>query len=541
MLKIVVIVDKTGSAIDRLAKGMAKYHTNLDYVVIPVHPKRPDAAQLEAFEREAFDADIIDYAYYRTAEMLRARYPWLKSKKSVLQIHNPYCITESDWNDYDMVVANNKSIYDELEHITTSNLELIPNTIDTDFWTYNTEWEPNTNVIMVAARIESKKGVLEVAKACYDLNLNFHLVGSVSKPDYFAEVLKVKNVTFHENISDEALRDLYHRSTIHVCNSIDNFESGPNPLLEAALCGVPILTRKVGHVPELYNGENMVINEAPSTDVAAIKEHLNQMLMDKKRLEELRDNAWNTMKARSNERRAYQYQRLYRQVLSDTTPVSIVVPIYDKPEIIRKCLDALARQTYQNIEVLVVDDNPLGILRPDSENEHLVRDFAKLVSFPVRYTNTAQIVVDRAHPDGYSDYGLARARNVGTIQATGQLMVYCDTRQVMDADCIEQFVKYAKPRYWIFGNKGGGKKSFVENLSCIYRQDIINAGMFSERGNMYGYQSQELRYRVRNQGIHTEYIESAKATPAGKSSNRNRKRGEIVRAKNLLYTMELDA
>lgn len=541
MLKVVVVVDKIGSAIDRLARGIEKYHQNINFVILDIHPKRPSPEQLDRFEKEAIDADIIDAQYFRSIEMLRQRYSWLKNKKIILAHHNPYSIFEGDWNDYDTVIASNKSIYDDLEGITSSNLELIPLTIDTDFWTYNLDWTPNNNVIMVAARIESKKGILEVAKACQDLNLNFHLVGSISKPDYFMEIIKLRGVTYHENISNDELKKLYYSSTIHVCNSVDNFESGTMPILEAAMCGVPILTRNVGHVPDLYNGKNMVINSASSTDVDSIKHHLEQMIMDKQKLEELRDEAWNTVKARSDERRAYQYQKLYRRVMHpNDIPVSVIVPIYDKPDIIRKCLDAIARQTYKNIEIVVVDDNPASVMDKNSGNKRLVEQFSSFVGVPVRYISTSQIVADCHHSEAYSDYGLARARNMGTIEATGELMVYCDTRQIMDDDCVEQFVKYAKPRYWIFGNKGGNKKSFVENLSCIYRQDIINAGMFSERGDMYGYQSQELRYRVRNQGINTEYIEKARAVPAGKSSNRNRRRDEIVKAKNILYKMELD-
>jgi GT2 family glycosyltransferase len=77
-------------------------------------------------------------------------------------------------------------------------------------------------------------------------------------------------------------------------------------------------------------------------------------------------------------------------------------------------------------------------------------------------------------------------------------------------------------------------------LSAILREDIVNAGMFNERCNMYGAMSQELRFRTRNQGIKTEYVESAKASPLGKSSNRNKKRQEIVLAKNMLYKLGLD-
>lgn len=94
MLKVVAVVDKEGTAIDRMARGNGKYNDNLDYKVLAVHPKRPDAQQLAAFEVEAHNADIIDWQYFRTAEMLKGRYPWLKDKKQILTHHNPYSIHE---------------------------------------------------------------------------------------------------------------------------------------------------------------------------------------------------------------------------------------------------------------------------------------------------------------------------------------------------------------------------------------------------------------------------------------------------------------
>ena len=544
MLKVTAVVDKTGTAIDRLAKGVAKFHSNLDYRVVDVHPKRPSQEQLKAFTDAALDADIIDWQYFKSAEMLCARYTWLDGKKQMLAHYNPYSIESGDWNGYDLVTADNQYIYERLGKITQSPVEYIGLTVDTDFWTFNSDWKPNRNVIMVANRIESKKGILEVAMACAELNLHFILVGAISDPEYFYSVKQAGPVEFHERITDEKLRELYHKSTIHVCNSVDGFESGTLPILEAMLCGVPVITRKIGHVPELYNGENMVIHERSTEDVEAIKNLLQETLMDKKKLESLRDKGWQSAKSRSNERRAYTYQKLYRQLLSDKAPVSVVVPVCNRPETTRRCLDAIARQSYKNIEVILADDS----LNFDNLQEY--ENYKKFVSFPVRYINTGQYVSCREDVlqaatldkpiGGHKDYGLARARNLATIEATGDIMVYCDQRMIMEPDAIERFVERIKPKYWLYGNKGA-RKEFVENFSAIYRRDIINAGMFSERCTTYGGLSQETRIRVRNQGIQTEFVEAARAMPLGKSNNRNRKRGQIVVSKNMLWKMGLEA
>lgn len=525
MLKIIALVDKQGTALDRLAQGVAKYHDNVDYKVLAVHPKRPDPQQLADFESEAKDADIIDAQYYRTLNKLRELYPWLKNKKTILTHNNPYAVEEQEWNDVDMNVGNNDYITKRLGEITEKPVEYVPLTVDTDFWAFNPDWQPNKNVIMVANRIESKKGILPVAIACADLNLHFILVGAISNMDYMQAIMATGNVEFHEQISDQKLKELYHKSTIHVCNSVDKFESGTLPILESMLCGVPVLTREIGHVPELNNGENMYLLNGVPEDVEGIKDKLLEIISDKKRLSQTRDRAWQTAKVRSNERRAYMYQKLYRQVLSDETPVSVVVPIYDKPEIISKCLNAIAEQTHKNIEVLVCNDG-------DSDNKEIVDDFAKYVNFPVRYiaTDNGQIVPDY--------YGLAKARNLGIIEATGEVIVFCDERMIMEPNCISEFLKYLKPKTWLYGNKGA-KKEFVENLSCAYRTDVINFGLFNERITKYGGLSQETRNRFKNQGGRTEFVEGAKAIPSGKSSNRNRKKQDIIEMKNLLWKINL--
>ncbi len=519
MLKVVCVVDKTGTALDRLAKQVIPYHDNIDYVVCDVHPKRPDPEQLDCFEREAMTADIIDYQYFRTAVMLRERYEWLRDKKSILTHNNPYSYKEDKWEWADANVGNNTEIAKGLDNQGSPNVSHIPITTNPEFWKFNTEWQPTKSVIMVANRIESKKGILPVATAVGNLGLKFVLVGAISDNDYFTDIMQTGSVEYHEQISDEDLRELYYGSLLHVCNSVDNFESGTMPILEAMMCGTPVLTRKVGHVPDISNGENLFINENEHDDVFLLQKQIENIINDKKKLEEVRQSAWNTAKNFNSERRAFMYQRLYR-TMKEGESVSIIVPICDKPEVTRKNLTAIASQDYPNIELVVVDDG-------ESQREY-IDEFSKMVDFPVRYI-----------PNNRDDYGLARGRNRAIIESTGNIIVFCDQRMVMDKNCVSELVRNLAIRKWAYGNKGG-KKDFVENLSAIYRDDIIRSGMFCERMDMYGGMSQEVRVRTRMQGITHEYIETAKATPTGKSSNRNRKREEIVKMKNRLFKMDLN-
>lgn len=529
MLKICSISDKTGTAIDRLCKVVKPYHKNIDYVVLDVHPKRPRPEQLARVEQECRTADVIDYQYFRTAEFLRNKYEWLKEIPSVLTHNNPYSIKESDWNSYQAVIGNNKSIRADLENITSSRVEHIPIVVDPFFWRFNEDYKFNKSVIMVANRIESKKGILPVAKACKELGIKMQLVGAISQPDYFKEIIDTGVVHFAQECSDEELRDMYYEAGVHVCNSIDNFESGTMPILESIYCGVPVITRKIGHVPD-FADKSIVINDHDSDDVEHLVELIRQTLYepleDKKasnyksvesKLQDMRQNAWYSIKHMNPERRAYMYQKLYRELLEDT-PVSVILPVAGKEEVTRENLTAIANQTHKNIEIIVIDDGEV-------DQEKNIIDFADTVSMPIRYIRL-----------GGKGYNLAKARNMAAVEATSDIIVFCDQRMIMQEDCVEKFVSNLEMNTWLYGNKGA-KKDWIENLSCIYRADFMKLGGFNERMNLYGGLSQETRWRARQQGFNLEYVESAKAIPSGKSSNKRTKKYEILTMKNKCWKM----
>lgn len=515
MMRVVAVVDKVGTALDRLAKGVAPYHGNLDYHVVDVHPKRPSPEQLQRFEDLARSADIIDYQYFRTADMLRNRYDWLRDIPSVLTHNNPYSIKERDWNDYDVNVGNNREITKNLKSITKTRVEYIPLVVDPLFWKFNDDYKFERSVIMVANRIESKKGILPVAKACKEMGIKMYLVGAISDPGYWQEIISTGVVEFAQEVPDDKLRELYYKAGVHVCNSVDNFESGTLPILESMFCGVPVLSRPVGHVPDIGEDGNIVINNSDPDDVDALTTLLTQMFADKKKLEDQRHQAWFSIKDRNFERRAYTYQRLYRELLGEQ-PVSVIVPVAGRPDVTSKTINAILEQTHSNLEVIVVDDGEVK----QEETVKVLKDFS---SIPFRY-----ISIDEP------GYNLARARNVGAIEATSDTLVFCDQRMVLQPNCIEEFLKELKPHHWLYGNKGS-KKDFVENLSCILREDFFTLGMFNEHITQYGGMSQECRSRARRQGFNTMFVENARATPEGKSSNKRRKKYEIMAMKNLLW------
>jgi glycosyltransferase involved in cell wall biosynthesis len=68
--------------------------------------------------------------------------------------------------------------------------------------------------------------------------------------------------------SVEEMVAFYHSLDVYVCAS--RSEGAPNPCLEAAACGLPVVTTPVGSMPELIrHGENGLFVERDTADIAA--------------------------------------------------------------------------------------------------------------------------------------------------------------------------------------------------------------------------------------------------------------------------------
>jgi glycosyltransferase involved in cell wall biosynthesis len=115
--------------------------------------------------------------------------------------------------------------------------------------------------------------------------------------------------------------------------------------------------------------------------------------------------------------------RPVRDAPSDTVLVTVVVCTRDRPEQLRGCLDALATQTYEPFEVLVVDNAP---------TDDRTRDLA--AEYQVRYA---------CEPTP----GLDWARNLGWQEAGGEIVAYTDDDARPDAGWIAALARqFATPQ-----------------------------------------------------------------------------------------------
>lgn len=527
-MRILLVAEKEGTAIHRLCVQLQKSAWWHSFRIVCVHPKRPNPVQIMEFERGMEWADVIDFEYWKTAELLTDMYEI--KKPMILSHHNPYDLQQSAWTKYKVNVVSN-SEQQRMMRVPSTRIDL---PVDLDYWTFESQERPEKEisyeVIMVQNRIEGKKGALPVAEACKRLGARMLLVGDVSDPEYLDKIMQTGAVTFYQRISDDELRELYHKSLVHVCNSIDNFESGTLPILESMSCGTPVLTRKIGHVPDLFNGRNMQVRQGAVEDVEDIVNHLKALIDNKALRDEIRTEGNHSLRYRNYEIYARKYSKIYHNVLQLQELVTAIIPTVGTPEQLITTLSGVMSQTYGPMEIIVVDDS-----NDPQANKAVIEQLRDKTEHTIKFFTSATYTIGE---NGLvKTYGLARARNKAILEAEGKWLWFVDDRMVANRKALQEFYDRKKEKMWLWGVKDGVKKSFVENFSFVNRTDLILAGAFNEQITQYGGMTQEVRSRWERNGNFLDFVSTAEATTQRKSSAKWTRYRDIAKSKTQCYKL----
>ncbi len=107
--------------------------------------------------------------------------------------------------------------------------------------------------------------------------------------------------------------------------------------------------------------------------------------------------------------------------LTDTPLVSIIIGNYNYGHFIRQAIDSALNQTYQNIEVIVVDDGS------EDESREIISKYGNLI-VPIFKENGGQ-------PSNY---------NAGFAKSTGEIICFLDSDDMFVPDKIEKVIKTFK-------------------------------------------------------------------------------------------------
>ncbi|NIT04308.1 glycosyltransferase [Candidatus Saccharibacteria bacterium] len=182
--------------------------------------------------------------------------------------------------------------------------------------------------------------------------------------------------------------------------------------------------------------------------------------------------------------------------------VSVIIPAYNAAQFLPETIESALKQTYKNIEVIVVDDGSTD------NTEEVVK------KYPVRY-----IKIEHSG-------GPATPRNEGVHKAKGELVAFLDSDDVWLSKKLEKQVDFLRKRDFDFvscdaviidedGKKlrksylGGRKIPEGEVFSSLYQDNfiitsatlarktvLIDAGLFDSSVNLVGVEDYDLWLRV---------------------------------------------
>lgn len=142
--------------------------------------------------------------------------------------------------------------------------------------------------------------------------------------------------------------------------------------------------------------------------------------------------------------------------------VSVIVPIYNAQKYLRQCVESILYQTYQNLELLLIDDG-------STDGCADICDRYALEDTRVRVIHK---------PNG----GLVSARKAGVKQATGDYVVWVDADDWIESFWIEELVR-------------AQERSQVEMVAADLYFDIGDSSKIIRNGFSYGVYEGKALYR----------------------------------------------
>ena len=199
---------------------------------------------------------------------------------------------------------------------------------------------------------------------------------------------------------------------------------------------------------------------------------------------------------------------------------SIIIPAYNRAEILKATVPAVLSQTLNDFELIIADDGSADDTKTVVENFKDVR---------IKY---------------YHQYnkGVCAARNLGAQNANGEFVIFLDSDDHIEKNWLKDFYNSIKARnadiaFCSVKVQRGNQHNFIDPKDPYHNKKdwgVFLAGAFAVRRNIFikigmydthvhfG-ENTELSYRIKKENVVPVFIEAAnlvyKPSPAGGSKN----------------------
>jgi len=170
--------------------------------------------------------------------------------------------------------------------------------------------------------------------------------------------------------------------------------------------------------------------------------------------------------------------------------LSIIIPVFNEEKEIVLCLKSLAKQTYKNLEIIVVDDGSVD------KTTEIISKF--------QVPNSKLILLKQKHE------GPGEARNLGVKHAGGDILVFVDADMTFDRNFLKHLVKPI-----VIGKAKGtfSKQEYVSNWNNVWaRCWNINEGWENKRRHSKDYPDKQKVFRAI---LKSEFDKVGGFTPGG--------------------------
>ncbi|MFG6370064.1 MAG: glycosyltransferase [Lachnospiraceae bacterium] len=101
--------------------------------------------------------------------------------------------------------------------------------------------------------------------------------------------------------------------------------------------------------------------------------------------------------------------------------VSVIIPVYNGKKYIKETLNSILQSTYQNLEVLVINDGST--------------DNSRQICECIRYQDSRVVIYNQENS------GVVAARNYGVSKASGEYLCFCDQDDIVDPMCYAKQIE----------------------------------------------------------------------------------------------------
>lgn len=147
--------------------------------------------------------------------------------------------------------------------------------------------------------------------------------------------------------------------------------------------------------------------------------------------------------------------------------ITVITPTYKRYQYLKKAIDSVLTQTYNDFEYIIVDDNP-----SDSAERKLTEEVIRDYSDPrIRYIQNEK------------NLGGSGARNVGIFQAKGEYIAFLDDDDMYLPDRLEVQLNQMVANGWDVSVMDGATYSYETGEKLAERHQQIRNGMTKDELN----------------------------------------------------------